>query len=302
MKSRFAKVEEVFSKEFEEINQQLLLINQQYNLIDHANLNKERFYWADKITAKPIFYASRLWEFPFAILAAELSKGMKCADIGCGTTPFTAYLAEAVGADNVTGFDPDFIEDDQTLSHYAFGARKSFIDKVGFHFQKDNITKLHVPDETFDCVFCISVLEHIDDVEVKQKGLKELVRILKPGGKLILTFDMGIQLPLNNHLDILKWTGLPPSGELDLRWPKERFVQYPDTTMDVYGLVLEKSTEQIFSDYTQKETLPQWQANHKYVRLADWYTVPYSSIMVARDYKRTLGPWRVWVKRLLNRY
>jgi hypothetical protein len=119
---------------------------------------------------------------------------------------------------------------------------------------------------------------------------------------LIITFDMGIQVPLNNHLDILKWTGLPPLGELDLRWPKERFVKYPDTTMDVFGLVLEKSTEQIFSDYTRKETLPQWQANHKYVRLADWYTVPYRSIMVAKDYKRTLGPLRVWVKSLLKRY
>ncbi len=40
-----------------------------------------------------------------------------------------------------------------------------------------------VATATYDCVFCISVLEHVDDV---QSALNEIHRILKPGGILLL--------------------------------------------------------------------------------------------------------------------
>lgn len=40
-----------------------------------------------------------------------------------------------------------------------------------------------VQDKSFDCVFCNSVLEHVDDT---QSALKEITRILKPGGILLL--------------------------------------------------------------------------------------------------------------------
>ena len=42
-------------------------------------------------------------------------------------------------------------------------------------------------DETFDVVTSFSVIEHIED---KQSVLDEMVRVLKPGGLLCLTFDI----------------------------------------------------------------------------------------------------------------
>ena len=44
----------------------------------------------------------------------------------------------------------------------------------------------HMPqiaDATYDCVFCSGVLEHVDDYEA---GMREIARILKPGGTLLL--------------------------------------------------------------------------------------------------------------------
>jgi len=40
-----------------------------------------------------------------------------------------------------------------------------------------------VSDASFDCVFCSGVLEHVDDYDA---GMREIRRVLKPGGVLLL--------------------------------------------------------------------------------------------------------------------
>jgi len=40
-----------------------------------------------------------------------------------------------------------------------------------------------IADATYDCVFCSGVLEHVDDYEA---GMREITRILKPRGTLLL--------------------------------------------------------------------------------------------------------------------
>ena len=49
-----------------------------------------------------------------------------------------------------------------------------------------DIQKLHYGDSTFDKVVCISTLEHVID---DKAGMKEMVRVLKPGGLLLLTTE-----------------------------------------------------------------------------------------------------------------
>jgi 2-polyprenyl-3-methyl-5-hydroxy-6-metoxy-1,4-benzoquinol methylase len=289
--------------EIESINQELGRLHQEHHLVDHAQLNRERFNWIGKLKTQPPYYGARTWEFPFAILAGDLKEGMKVADVGCGNTPFTAYLAQRVGSKNVTGYDPDYIVDDSADSHSHFGARKSFIDKLGINFYPEGITKMTAPDNYYDRVFCISVLEHIDDIRVKQQGIREMARMVKPGGLLIMTFDLGIDNPLNNILNIIQYSGLVPRGGIDLKFPRKRFVDYGNgNNVDVFGLVLEKSDDRIFTDHSEKKEIPQYEAYDKYAKLAEFYAVDYNSMLAARDLRSRFGPLKVFLKSILGKY
>ena len=48
--------------------------------------------------------------------------------------------------------------------------------------------RLELANEQFDLVTCVSVLEHMSDDD-KLKGITEMSRVLKKGGRLIITFD-----------------------------------------------------------------------------------------------------------------
>lgn len=52
---------------------------------------------------------------------------------------------------------------------------------------KIDITDISLPDSSYDMVICNHVLEHVSSHE---KALSELNRILKPGGKLIISFPI----------------------------------------------------------------------------------------------------------------
>lgn len=244
--SKFADIEDLKQSDFEKINKVLQSINEQYHLPDHTLLNKERFNNASVILNSGTYYGSRMWEYPYAILNAKLSEGMKVADIGCGSTPFTVYLSQLVGKNNVTGFDNDFLESDDT--HFAFGIRKQFKENTGIQFKFSNINSLDALDNSFDCVFCISVLEHIEDPAVWQKGLMEMARIVKPGGRLILTFDFSIQHKYISIGDVLNYTGLIPANYLNMNWPEKRFVNVDGKAMDVFGITLTKQNGKINSN------------------------------------------------------
>jgi ubiquinone/menaquinone biosynthesis C-methylase UbiE len=300
--SRFAKYEDILTSDFKKINKRLTEINNEKININHDELNKQRFNWFDKLETSNSYYGTRYWEYPFAILAADLKPGMKVADVGCGTTPFTPYLCELVGKENVTGIDYKLLKNDQEATHSSFGVRRSFVDNIGFNFIEGGISTLNVSDNSFDVVFCISVLEHINDYNVKQEGLLEMVRALKPGGKLIITFDTGIDIPLNDPLKIISYSGLFPFSHLNLRWPRRRLIQYDSGSMDVFGLVLYKNNSEIFIDQKEEDTLVSYEANKKYLRHASAYNIPYSDLLKVKDLKGKFGILKVILKKLLNRY
>ncbi|MCA3055307.1 MAG: class I SAM-dependent methyltransferase [Rhodocyclaceae bacterium] len=59
-----------------------------------------------------------------------------------------------------------------------------------------DITAIPVPDASFDVVLCTEVLEHVQDPIAT---LRELTRVLRPGGKLLLSAPLGCGLHQQPH-------------------------------------------------------------------------------------------------------
>jgi len=93
----------------------------------------------------------------------------KVLDVGCGTGATLVALAEVA---DVTGIELD-------AGAVAF-CRERGLEQV----VEGSAESLPFSDGAFDMVFALDVIEHLDDDEA---GLREFLRVLKPGGKLVVT-------------------------------------------------------------------------------------------------------------------
>jgi SAM-dependent methyltransferase len=248
--SKFATAEEVRSPEFVAINKVLDQISVNFNLADHSDLNKLRYPWSTGMLSKPAFYAARLWEYPYAILAADLTPGMKVADIGCGMTAFTIYLKDHAQCE-VTGVDPDVFE--AGLKYKSHGVSEEFIKRTGIKFLRGDMTDVPLESDSQDRAFSISVMEHVPP-DIRRQGMQEIARILKPGGRAVLTVDMSMWFEMNRPLELVWESGLNLLGTVDLRWPTHRFGMFSDDEVkgmpaDVYGMVLVKDGGKVETRY-----------------------------------------------------
>jgi SAM-dependent methyltransferase len=114
---------------------------------------------------------SRQYEYAYA--AANIDPDdRKILDVGSGYTFFASWLAKR--GHQVTCSDL-----------YDLGA---LYEKSDVEFVRDDICKTGIREQ-FDCIYCISVLEHIPD---KQRAVENMLKLLKPGGKLVLTLDCAL--------------------------------------------------------------------------------------------------------------
>jgi ubiquinone/menaquinone biosynthesis C-methylase UbiE len=101
------------------------------------------------------------------------NKNANILEIGCGTGIFTKALAKT--CKNITAIDisPDLLK--------IAKAKTGKSGKVKFLVRNAYATDFK--NNNFDYVYGCSILHHLD----MDKALKELIRILKPGGKIIFT-------------------------------------------------------------------------------------------------------------------
>ena len=86
-----------------------------------------------------------------------------------------------------------------------------------------------------------------------------MARILKPGGRAIITVDVNMHSEISRPLDLIWDSGLSPLGEIDLRWPFHRFGIFNDGRQpaDVFGMTLIKDSYPVEAAYTEvKENTP----------------------------------------------
>lgn len=122
---------------------------------------------------------SRSFEWPWAFDVAELNQRDVVLEAGGGDTEFQMLLARY--ARTVINID----HNQAPLDSSELFARSLGVSNL--LCRRSDLAEICYPDAHFDKVFCLSVVEHISHAE---KCIDELWRVLKPGGRLILTMDI----------------------------------------------------------------------------------------------------------------
>lgn len=114
-----------------------------------------------------------------ALDLVNIQPGMKILDVGCGTGSLTIAAKDNLGVDGeVIGIDPS--------SNMVDVARQKAV-KAGVEvdFQVGVIENLDFEDQKFDLVLSSMMMHHLPD-SLKVAGLKEVYRVLKTGGTLLI--------------------------------------------------------------------------------------------------------------------
>jgi SAM-dependent methyltransferase len=114
-------------------------------------------------------------------------------EVGCGTGDFGARLRDELGVDVVAV--------DLSPRMVALARERGLDARVG------DVQELDFGEASFDCAVANWVLHHVPDLD---RGLTELVRVLRPGGRLVAaTFG-------EDHVrELWRWLGYEKAAALD---------------------------------------------------------------------------------------
>lgn len=173
------------------------------------------------------FGVHRLWK-RFTVEVSALRPGQQVLDLAGGTGDLTALMARRVGQKGRV------VISDINGSMLGVG-RERLIDEgiVGnVEYVQANAELLPFPDNYFDCVTIGFGLRNVTD---KDKALRAMQRVLKPGGKLlILEFSKPTIPMLSKVYDLYSFKLLPMMGKLitddadSYRYLAESIRMHPD--------------------------------------------------------------------------
>lgn len=165
--------------------QQHVAFNQRFLADNDAAMEKYGKLWA-----KDTFRLwSRRWEYPFAFERIEAfaredgARPLRVLDAGSGVTYFPYYLCDRISRAVVTCLDSN------PAYHAMFAAINAANPAARVRFVEAMLQKMPLESGSFDAIACISVLEHTSNYG---EILDEFARVLRPGGLLVLTFDLSL--------------------------------------------------------------------------------------------------------------
>lgn len=167
---------------------------------------------------------------------ALLRSGEKVLDVGCGTGGVTIPVKLQVGKTGaVAGIDP-------APEMIAVAEQKAKRAGIEIDFRVGVIESLPYPDGTFDAVTSSLMMHHLPE-SLQVKGLAEIWRVLKPGGRLLvadmmrpdtsffrrvftsLAMHHGLKFGVEDLPAMLKTAGFEGAQQLDKRFLTIGFVR-----------------------------------------------------------------------------
>lgn len=138
-----------------------------------------------------IFRQRRDWTIDY--IKRNFSKDASICDIGCGAGPITYELLRL-------DFKPIALDYSDDMLRNA-KERISTLVRQDFPLINGNSESLPFPDNSFDCAVCLGVISYVEHYE---NIIKEIERVLKPGGTAIITYRNCNNLIMNDPIVIGK--------------------------------------------------------------------------------------------------
>lgn len=134
-----------------------------------------RFY---DVSVGLLFAGRRRRAYRTLLAAAQVQAGDRVLDVGAGPGYFARILAEAVGpGGSVVGIDAA-----PEMTGYA---NRKAAHLSNCRFQPGTAESLAFPDAAFDVVVSCLVLHHLPE-QARLQAVREMKRVLRPGGKVLL--------------------------------------------------------------------------------------------------------------------
>lgn len=153
------------------------------------------------------FGVHRLWK-RFTLDQSGVRPGQAVLDIAGGTGDLAGQFSKRVGQNG-------FVVLADINASMLFTGRDKLLDKgliENLDYTQANAEELPFADESFDCITIAFGLRNVTD---KDKALRSMNRVLKPGGRLlVLEFSKPVLPLLSKAYDTYSFTALPMMGKL----------------------------------------------------------------------------------------
>ncbi len=141
---------------------------------------------------------NKFWEYPWVLAELELEPGLRVLDAGCGRAPVQFALADL-------GLSVSAIDPFANMPWHGIDRRLAAKYGLDIDYRVEGMEKISYPDESFDRVISVSVLEHCrarpvdnewtvaqtdEDRRLHAAMARELARVLRKGGLLLITLDI----------------------------------------------------------------------------------------------------------------
>ena len=150
------------------------------------------------------------------VAALALSGNERVLDAGCGRGLTLIGCAKKLTTGKAVGIDlwaAKDLSNNNPDATRANAAAEGVADRV--EVETGDITRLPFADASFDAVISMTVIHNIPSTDARDQALRELVRVLKPGGHIAL-FDL---LHTSRYTDVLEGAGLKVlTIGVDLLW------------------------------------------------------------------------------------
>lgn len=226
---------------------------------DHEDFYKamQRINSSYKWPLRPLYEWSRRIEYPFVVDNLADMPPSLVLDAGSGVTFFPYFLVKKYG------HQVECLDHDCSFGSIMERVCEGLSYQVRIPFYCGDITQqLPFDSQSYDVVYSISVLEHIEPSN-RMAAISELWRLVRFGGKLVLTLDIALEpqaegIPINNVQSFLnelcKITSYLPDFQIT---PK--FIVTPQTphysilpTIIGKKEIIRAGIKSVYRDFTRK--------------------------------------------------